>query len=199
MKKTKKKIQLIVKSYVSNVPKAGVYPAPIFGAGFTLVEIMIGLVIFAIIGVVSLSILFMTLRVGNKSDLLVILKQNGNAAVSQVSKNIRYAKSLDSLTTCVTPVTAQSVTVTSLLDNEQSTFSCTSTAPFTIASNGASLIDTSIASVTDCSFTCTQTTLNDPPTITLSFKLNARNSNSLAEKTGIIPFTASVTMRNYSK
>lgn len=168
-------------------------------SGFTLVELLLAIAIFSVIGTVSLSILFMTLRAGKKSDLLIVLKQNGNAAMSQVVKNIRYAKSLDIPTSCVTPVTVSQITLTSIADNGSTEFACTSTAPNTIASNGASLIDTSVAVVTDCSFTCTQPTQNDPPTINFIFKLSSRNATGLVETQASIPFQTSVTMRNYSK
>ncbi len=169
------------------------------GSGFTLIELLLAIAIFAVIGTVSLSILFMTLRAGKKSDLLIVLKQSGSAAMSQVVKNIRYAKSLDSPNSCTSTVVSQQITVTSILDNGSTTFQCTSVSPNTIASNGASLIDTSVAVVTDCAFTCTQSTVNDPPTINFVFKLSSKNATSLVETQASIPFQTSVTMRNYRK
>ncbi len=167
-------------------------------SGFTLVELLVAIAIFAIIGTVSLSILFMTLRAGKKSDTLIMLKQSGNAAMSQVVRSIRYAKSLDVPNSCVTPVTTSQITLTSVLDNGSTTFVCTSTTPNTIASNSASLIDTAFAAVSGCSFTCTQPTVNDPPTINFIFKLSS-NSSGQVETRAIIPFQTSVTMRNYNK
>lgn len=168
-------------------------------AGFTLIEILVSIVIFAVIGTVTLSILFVTLRTGKKSDLLVVLKQNGNAAITQITRNIRYAKSLDSPTSCIPSAVTQSITVTSLVDDAQTTYACVVGPSATITSNGESLLDTNVATVTNCSFTCTQATAIDPPTIRLTFNLVSRNSNNLVETTGIVPFQASVTMRNYNK
>lgn len=167
--------------------------------GFTLIESLIALSILAVIGTVTISVLFMTLRAGKKSDVLIGLKQNGNTAISQIVKNIRYAKSLDSPSSCLTPVTVPRITLSSVVDNGQTSFTCTTGSLPTIASNGASLIDTNIATVVGCSFTCTQPTLNDPPTISIFFKLYSRNTTSLVEAIGSIPFQTSVTMRNYSR
>ncbi len=159
---------------------------------------MIALVIVTATGTFVLSILFVTLRVSSKSDKLVNLKQNGNIAVSQIVKQIRYAKSLDDPTFC--PATAGSslstITITSILDNGKTIFSCGNS---TIASNGASLVDTNSVQVTQCSFVCTQPTLNDPPTINLNLTLSSKNASSLVESTASIPFQTSVLMRNVSK
>lgn len=165
--------------------------------GFTLIEILVALSIVAVIGSITVSILFMTLRAGKKSDVLIGLKQNGNTAMAQIVKNIRYAKSLDYPTSCVSPVTVPRITLTSISDNAQTTFTCTAGASTSIASNGASLIDTSVAVVSGCSFTCSQATLNDPPTIAIGYTLNARNLTDLTETRGSVRFNTSVIMRNY--
>ena len=166
--------------------------------GFTLIELLLAFGIISAIGTAILSILFITLRVSRKSDVLIGLKQSGNTVMSQVIKQIRYAKSLDSPGDCRTPIVGD-ITITSSLDNAQTTFSC---APVnsvnTIASNGASLVDVNAFAVTNCSFTCTQTTLNDPPTISLKFTLT-KASNGFVETTGSVPFQTSVTMRNFSQ
>lgn len=164
--------------------------------GFTLVELLLAFGIIAVIGTIVLSILFLTLRVSKKSDVLIGLKQSGNTAMSQIVKQIRYAKSLDSPTSCITPKIGD-ITITSSLDNAQTTFSC-SVPSATISSNSASLVDTSSVAVTNCSFTCTQTTLNDPPTIGIKFTLSNAGSGPF-ETTGSVPFQTSVTMRNFSR
>ena len=169
--------------------------------GFTLTELLIAIAVFATTGTIILSILFVTLRTSSKSEKLVILKQNGNTAVSQIVKHIRYAKSLDSPASCpVSPGPAlTSITITSVLDNGKTTFSCEVGPPATIASNSASLVDTNSVVVTQCSFTCSQPTLNDPPTINFSITLDAKSTNNLVETTGSIPFQTSVIMRNFNK
>lgn len=164
--------------------------------GFTLVELLVAFGIFSILGTITISILFTTLRSGKKSDVLIVLKQNGNTAMSQIVRNIRYAKSLDSPSTCTSTVNTTSISITSSADDGRTTYSCTGGRYPSIASNGASLIDQNNIRVTDCSFTCSQATLNDPPTISLVFKLNARSPAGIIESSGSIPFQTSVTLRN---
>lgn len=170
-------------------------------SGFTLIELLITIAILSVIGTIVLSILFISLRVSKKSNISVKLKQNGNIALSQIVKNIRYAKSLDMPLSCPVPPGSQSssITITSILDDGKTIFSCTSGSPATIASNEASLVDTSTVVVTSCSFTCSQANLNDPPTIGINFVLNSKNSNSFTETKGSVSFQSSVLMRNLNK
>jgi prepilin-type N-terminal cleavage/methylation domain-containing protein len=167
--------------------------------GFTLIELLMGIGIFTIIATATLTVLFVTLRVSKKTDSLVQLRQSGNFTLSQVSRSIRFAKSLDSPASCVTTLNSQSVTITSLQDNSQTTFACTSGAIPSIASNSSNLIDTSKYIVSECSFKCTQPSLNVPPTIDFSFTLNTLNTSGLMESGGNILFQTSVTLRNYNQ
>jgi hypothetical protein len=129
-----------------------------------------------------------------KLDAMEYAQQNGDIALSQMIRAIRYAKQLDIPTSCVTPVTVSSIKITSLLDNAQTTYSCGANA---IASNGASLIDDSTLKVSSCSFYCSQQTDYQPPTLTVKYVLEPRNNSGLIESTFSLPFQSSVTMRNY--
>ena len=164
--------------------------------GFSLIELVVSIGVFALVAGVALSILFTSLRVSRKSEGLVILKEQGDAVLSQMVRQIRFAKSLDTPASCTPAVTTTSITVTSLSNNAQTTFACTTGASSSITSNSASLIDTNAVSVASCSFVCSQPTVEDPPTIRLQFTLTAKNATSLNETTGSQTFQTSVTMRN---
>lgn len=162
--------------------------------GYTLVELLTVIGILSVISVIVLAVLFITLRGTQKSDALEIVRQNGDTALSQMVKDIRYAKNLDTPMTCVPATTVSSVTISSLTDNGRTTYSCTGT---TIASNSASLFDTNAVTTTSCSFVCRQQRPSDPPTITIQYSLSAKQTGNLTETTASIPFQSSVTMRNY--
>ncbi|HZE86945.1 MAG TPA: type II secretion system protein [Methylomirabilota bacterium] len=166
--------------------------------GFSLIELLVSMAVFASVTTVIITVLFVSFRAGKKSDVLISLKQNGDATLAQMVKSIRYAKSLDAPAACTTPVTQASITITSISDAKQTIFSCPAGASTSITSNSASLIDTNAVSVSGCSFTCSQATTNDPPTITIQFTLGAKNTTSFVETTGSIPFQTSVTLRNYN-
>lgn len=164
--------------------------------GYTLVELLAVIGILSVISVIVVTVTFITLRGSQKSDTLEIVRQNGDTAMTQMVRSIRYAKSMDVPTSCTIPTALQSVTISSLLDNAQTTYSCSNN---TIASNSASLINTNAVTVNACSFTCSQTSLLDPPTIRIQFSLSAKSSGVFSESTAEIPFESSVTLRNYSR
>ena len=113
-------------------------------------------------------------------------------------RTIRYAKSLDDPASCVPSTTQSSITISGF-DENQTKLSCPAGASTAITSNSASLTDDTAISVSACSFTCTQPTTVDPPTITIQFTLTSKNQNNLVETTGTLPFQTSVTMRNFGQ
>lgn len=155
-------------------------------------EIVTVISILSVIGAIVVSIMTITLRTSKKADLLESASQSGDTALSQIVKNIRYAQSLNTPATCDPPVTASSITVTSLT-NVQTTYSCTQG---TIESNTSSLFDTSTLKVSACSFVCSQAIANDPPSITIQFTLTPLNPGKFTETNFTIPFQSTVTMRN---
>lgn len=167
--------------------------------GFSLIELLVVAGVFVTISTIILSIFVIALRGSQKSEYLLTMKQNGNFASSQMVKQIRYAESIVSPSSCLPTVTQSSITIASLANNGQTTFSCPTSPSEGIASNSASLIDTNRVAVASCSFTCTQQTLSDPPTVTIRFTLTPKGTNALFENTGSIPFETSVTLRNFNR
>jgi type II secretory pathway pseudopilin PulG len=166
-------------------------------SGFTLIELLVVAGVFVTLSVVILSIFVIALRGSSKSDYILSMKQNGNFTMSQIVKQIRFAKSLDSPVSCVPSVTQSSLKITSLADNGQTTFSCPAGSQTAITSNSASLLNTNRVAVTACSFTCSQTSLSEPPTVTIKFTLAPKAVNQQVETVGTIPFQTAVTLRNY--
>lgn len=184
------------KKILSNTKRNFSFPTSHFSSqrGYTLIELLTVIGILSVIGVIVVSVVFISLRGSQKSDKLETVRQGGDTALSQMVRSIRYAKTLNTPASCVPAVNSSSITITSLQDNGQTTYSCNAN---TISSNSASLIDTNAVSVTACSFTCSQQRVSDPPTIQIQFSLSAKNSNSFTETQATIPFQTSVTLRNY--
>lgn len=164
--------------------------------GYTLIELLTVIGILSVIGVVVLSIIFISIRGTQKSDTLEVVRQNGDTALSQMVKNIRYAKSLDAPASCLPATTVSAITVTSLQDGARTTYACSNA---TISSNSASLLNTNAVETTSCSFVCTQSKASDPPTITIQYNLSAKGATNFTETRASIPFQSSVTMRNFSR
>lgn len=164
--------------------------------GFTMVELLVVMTIFLSVGGIIVSVLFITFRGTSKSEVVTVVKENGKFALSQMVKSIRYAGSLNNPNTCVPTANTPTLTITSLTDGGQTTFSCPSNLTSPITSNSAALIDTSKVAVTYCSFTCTQNSLYDPPRITIQFTLTSKSNGGALEDKSTIPFQSSVIMRN---
>lgn len=167
--------------------------------GFTLIELLVVISIFVLLTTIILGTLIVVLRGSKNADSLILVKQNGNYAMSQMIRIIRFAKSLDSPVTCdSTPL--NSITITTF-DLNQTTFSCPVDplpTPNFIASNSANstkLTNKQSIGVSACSFVCTQSSTG-PPLINITFSLKKINSNGLPEGDVTIPFQSSVTMRN---
>lgn len=187
-----------------------------FQRGYTLIELLAVITIVVVVGVIVAGILISSLRGGSKSNVLDNVRQNGNYAITQMSKMIIYAQSFNGVsrdggnsytTNCIVnppsspsssptpspvPIEYQYIKITSF-DGGQTIFSCSNS---TIASNGASLIDVSTVSLVSCSFTCTQDNLGQAPTIGINMTLSQNTTSSFAEKQATIPFQTSVTLRN---
>jgi prepilin-type N-terminal cleavage/methylation domain-containing protein len=161
--------------------------------GFTLIEILAVVAILTVLGSIVVSVITITLRGTKKSDLLENARQNGDAALTQMVKGIRYASSLDNPNSCVPAKSVSSITVTSVTTHTQTTYSCTASS---LKANNVDLFNTSSLVVSACSFTCAQTTLNNPPTITIQYTLSPASAGSFTETNFTLPFQSSVTMRN---
>jgi len=179
--------------------------------GYTLIELLAVIAIVVVVGVIVAGILISSLRGGSKSNVIDNVRQNGNVAITQMSKMLIYAQSFNGMsadgisytTNCIqdippspsptpAPISYSYIKITSF-DGGQTIFSCSNS---TIASNGASLIDASTVSLVSCSFACTQNNFGQVPTIEINFILSANTTSSFAEKQATIPFSTSVTLRN---
>lgn len=168
--------------------------------GFTLVELLISIFIIVSVGTIVLSIYTSLLRGTKKSNIINAVRENGNFAVAQMARNIQYSQIIS---------TCDSVTEMSQIDlialgGESLSYVC-DLPPGNIASKSASttkyLIDTSIAivSTSSCSFTCTDSGVDVPRQVKIKFDLENVSSSQFAEDQARIPFSTSVTLRNFSQ
>lgn len=184
--------------------------------GFTLIEFLTVTVVIASIGLVVVGILTSSLRGTNKTNIVNTVRQNGNQAVSQMTRMIEYAKSFDGVSLdglnytvdCVkaaviaptptpTPTQYKYLKITAF-DGGEITYSCTVDS---IASNSASLIDTqSVIAIQDkCWFTCAQDRTTSNPIIGIKFQLIQSVKSIFTENAASIPFDTSITFKNLIK
>jgi prepilin-type N-terminal cleavage/methylation domain-containing protein len=164
--------------------------------GYTLIELIAVVAVFGVVGIIIVSLLFTLLRGSRKADLLTAVRQEGDFTLSQIVRNVRYGQ-LDSPVSCSSPVTAQSITVTSGVDGGQTTYSCPANQTSPISSNSAALTDNNSVAVTNCSFTCQDPLVGSPPVITIQFTLSPSNGEgAFTENNATVQFDTSVTLRN---
>lgn len=166
-----------------------------FSLGFTLIEILVVSGIFVVITTTVVTILIIIFRGTKKSDSMVVVKQNGEQAMAQMVRIMRFAENLDYPSSCNgTP--RDHITITAV-DLSQKSFTCPANFNFPnfIGLNGTKLTNSATVIVQSCSFVCRQSA-GGPPTISISFALRKVNSNGLPEGDARIPFSSSVTLRN---
>lgn len=171
------------------------------GGGFTLIEILAVIFVLSTIGVLVAAIITSSLRGTNKTNTITAVRQNGFFAIAQMTKMIQNAKRLEYPYSCISPPSPTPPPASSYLeinspDGGETRFECSGS---TISSNSGSLLDTSAVSVNSCSFTCSQTSLSDPPIIGISFTLIQKRTTSFFEQNVSIPFQTSVVMRNANR
>lgn len=186
--------------------------------GFTLVELLASIIVLIAVGSVTLGIITSSLRGTNKTATIEKIRQDGNYAISQISKTIQNAQTfegfsdnnIDYTTNCPdsfaptpTPVNYKYIKITPFNNNSLPiTYNCESTVFDSIDENGSriSVIDTSSVALTDCSIVCSQFRATDIPIIGISFTLGPDSASILMENlTPPILFETSVTARNYKR
>lgn len=184
--------------------------------GFTLIELLTVTVVTVTVSVIIVIVLAFALRGTDKANSLNDVRGSGNSTILQISKMIGYAKSFDGVSidginyasNCLDlptpppePTKYSFVKITNF-DGSKTVFSCLNGAGSpTIASNGASLIDTNSVSLeaSSCYFTCTQVRITNVPTIGINFSLRKKSGSAFIENKTTVPFQTSVTMRNLGK
>jgi prepilin-type N-terminal cleavage/methylation domain-containing protein len=189
--------------------------------GYTLIELLAVVLILTTVGGIVTAIVATSLQGGNRSTTVNEVRQDGNFAVTQMAKMIRYAQSFEGAsitgvsdsydTNCIpeTPPQGQPTPTPkhykylkfTNFDGGQTEFICKDRItdnPKTISSNSANLISSDrINLVQDsCYFICRQDNSALPPAIDIFFTLSASGSGSLVENKSTVPFSTSVNFRN---
>lgn len=60
-------------------------------AGFTLIEILVSIAVLSVIGILFLTVFSNSLRGGNKAQIMLAIKQNGQSVLENMDKTIRGA------------------------------------------------------------------------------------------------------------
>jgi prepilin-type N-terminal cleavage/methylation domain-containing protein len=159
--------------------------------GMSLVEILVVISIFAILGMIVTSSIVLTLQGTRKSESVIKTRENLNYSLSIIERSIRNANSI--------PICSGSATnIINYLDQNgnPSSFSCVNvgSADSYIAS-GSARLTTNAIKIVNCSFTCTESDSIKPPLITID--ITAKDTSSLGAQSSEISSSTQIYLRNY--
>lgn len=170
--------------------------------GFTLIEILIAISGFAIVGLVVMNILINSLRGSVRANLITAERYSGENAIEQMSRTLRSGVSMINppLPCSSTGTTTQQISFTAV-SGQSYTYKCTGVNGTIVNASNVSLLDTNVVKINStCQFVCSQATTSDSPVISISFDLIPANANNLVERyLAPLTFTTSVLMRNIHK
>jgi len=159
--------------------------------GISLLEILVVVSIFAVLGVVTTRAVLLTLQGSKKSEAIVRVRENLNYSLGIIERQIRNADKIDECPNA-------SPNLVSLTDQEgvTTTFSCVNvgSADGYIASASARLTNDTI-NVTACSFTCSSGSSVNPPAITVS--IVASDKSLTGVQGSEVSVTTQIHLRNY--
>jgi len=158
--------------------------------GISLIETLIVIIIFSLLGLLTTRSLFLTLRGAKKSQSLIKVRESINFATSVIQRQLRNAQGI---VECPNTDTSQ----INYLDFEgnAASFSCNivGTSGY-IASSSARLTSDEIT-VTACSFECTQDDSGNPPSVSVS--ISAEDALSTALEKGKVTSDSKIFLRTY--
>jgi len=159
--------------------------------GMSLLEILVVVSIFAVLGVITTRAVLLTLQGSKKSESLVRVRENLNFALGTVERQIRNA---DSVTECPNP-DANLITYADAR-GDASTFSCVNIGSDDgyIASASARLTSDTV-NVTTCSFVCAVGSSLNPPSVTITMEATDKSATGIQGSS--VSTTTQIYLRNY--
>ena len=156
--------------------------------GFTLIEVIVAIGVFAVLSVMLSLLLAGTLRGSKKAAALILVRGEGAYAIESMAAQLRFAKSVTSCST-----TGGTSVIVKTQAGEDLTFSCLSSGTDVYLASNSARLTTANVKITSCAsvFTC-----SDPWVVHVTFGLQKAGSNLPLEGTANINFDTEVGLRN---
>lgn len=167
--------------------------------GVSLIEVLMVIAVFAILGILVSRVILITLRGSSKGDSLVNVRSAVDFSLAIIERQIRNAKEIT--TTPCEDEDGNKISYTRIdyvdANGSAGVFSCQMSAaqPY-IASGSANLRLTGVnISVTSCNFTCTEAVGNTPPSVTVN--VSAQNYGTTGTDTSSVTSSTTIYLRTY--
>lgn len=161
--------------------------------GISLIEILIVITIFAVLGILATRGILLTLRGTRKSESVGKVRENISYSLAVIERQIRNAGS-------VSPCPNTNPLVLNYIDanGTPTSFSCVNVGPTGgyIASGSARLTSSDI-SLTSCSFSCISTPTGSATLPSVTINVTAQNSGALGVETAQVSATTTIYLRTY--
>lgn len=159
--------------------------------GYTLVELLVVIVAFAVISIVASETIILTLRGTYKADAISKVRQNVDYAMSSMERQIRGAQSITSL--CDNKAYPQ----IDFIDQNSNpvSFACVNinqTGQDSSISSSSGTITANNLTISQCSFTCLQSSGGSPPSVLISITAKDTSGQNAA-----VSAETQVTLRSY--
>lgn len=164
--------------------------------GMSLLEILVVISIFAVLGILVTQSVVLTLKGSKKSESMVKARENLDYSLSIIERQIRSASSITS--PCPNPGADKSISYLDQNGNSGS-FSCEGTmgsiGSFIASGSGNLRLTNDTVKVASCSFTCTPGTMTNPSLITVDVALQEAAATSI--QSAKVSATTQIYLRNY--
>ena len=161
-------------------------------SGYSLIEMLIVISVFAVLGSIATQSLMLTLRSSRKSEAMISTQKELKYALAIIERNIYNAESI------LTPCDGNAYTSLSYRDewNQNSTFSCLDDSGIGyVASGSGKLTSTVDVDITHCQFKCVAGAGNSPDMIEVQLTGVDRDTSGAEGSTANISST--LLLRNY--
>ncbi len=159
--------------------------------GFSLIEILVVITIFAVLGIIVTSSIVLTLQGTKKSESLIKVRENLNYSLAVIERNIRNANSIP-----VCP--EEDSSAINYLDQygQATSFSCANTGQEdSYIASGSSRLTTDAIKLIGCSFVCTPSDSSTPPFVTID--LIVEDASASGSQKAEVTASTQIYLRNY--
>lgn len=179
---------MIKKSITSNTFTA-------FEKGLSLLEILVVISIFAVLGILVTRSVLLTLGGGKKSETLIKVRENLNYSTGVIERQLRNAGS-------VTDCTNSDTSAINYVDQSGKTtkFFCVNvgvpgTVGFIASDSATTKLTNNDVKITSCSFTCALSTAGTPSSVTVN--LQATDATAVGVDNTVVSTSTQIFLRNY--
>lgn len=158
--------------------------------GISLLEVLIVISVFAILGVLVTRSIMLTLSGSKKSENLIRVRENLNYSIGIIERNLRNANSIPD---CTNSNTLQIGYMDQ--DGNPSTFSCVNIGTNGYVASGSAKLSSDSVNVTNCSFTCALSPSGSPSSVTVN--LSAQDFITTGVQNSAVTASTQILLRNY--